>query len=227
VKGVQTTGKVLGKFLKTILGGAAKVMEVIAQQTAPNPSQRLFWISPYVSFAPTARSTPQGLAGDLGNFAQTRRHRRTREGGPHMNREGGMDKDPGAAVRVHGIGGSSSADLSYTDATRRRSRTFPVCSCTRANAFAAAQVYYIGRRLAGDAQLLQSALGGAAHARNRVERGESWSARRRQLVRQAVPPPLMPRLACRAGIRAGRGAILIPVLSSSSTGRRRSTTSFC
>jgi len=143
VKGIQGSGGiVVGKFLKTILKGAAKVMEVIAQQTAPSPSQRFFWISPYVSFAPTARSTPGGIAGDLGNFAQPDVIVGLAKEGRHMNSENGMDKIQ-ARRFASTIGGSASADLSYTDADTPSIANLPAMQLHKGlNAFAAAQAYY-------------------------------------------------------------------------------------
>ncbi|MFL5390962.1 MAG: hypothetical protein ACJ79C_19685, partial [Myxococcales bacterium] len=141
VRGVTASG-LLGKALKAILGGAAKVMETIAQQTAPDPAKRLFWISPYVSFAPTARSTPGGALGDLGNFAQPDVIVGLAKEGRHMNAENGMDKIQ-ARRFASTIGGSGSADLSYTDADTPSIGNLPALQLHKGlNAFAAAQVYY-------------------------------------------------------------------------------------
>jgi hypothetical protein len=141
VKGVSASG-LLGKALKAILGGAASVMEAIAQQTAPKPPQRLFWISPYVSFAPTAQSTPGGLTGDLGNFAQPDVLVGLAKEGRHMNSEGGLYKIQ-ARRFASTIGGSGSADLSYTDADTPSIANLSALQLHKGlNAFAAAQVYY-------------------------------------------------------------------------------------
>jgi hypothetical protein len=139
VKGVQAGG-LLGPVLKLILAGTAKAMEVVAEQTAPIPAQRLFWISPYVSFAPQARSTPGGLTGDLGNFAQPDVVVGLAKEGLHMNREGGLDKIQ-ARRFASGIGGPGAADLSYTDADTPSIGGLPFLH-KGLNAFAAAQVYY-------------------------------------------------------------------------------------
>jgi Putative Flp pilus-assembly TadE/G-like len=141
VKGIQASGA-MGKLLKLILGGAAKVMEVIAEQTAPSPSQRFFWISPYVSFAPQARSTPEGVFGNLGNFAQPDVIVGLAKEGRHMNSENGMDKIQ-ARKFASTIGGSASADLSYTDADTPSIANIPAMQLHKGlNAFAAAQAYY-------------------------------------------------------------------------------------
>jgi hypothetical protein len=141
VKGISASG-LLGQALRAVLGGAAQVMQTIAQQTAPNPEKRLFWISPYVSFAPTARSTPGGALGDLGNFAQPDVIVGLAKEGRHMNAENGMDKIQ-ARRFASTIGGSGSADLSYTDADTPSIGNLAVLQLHKGlNAFAAAQVYY-------------------------------------------------------------------------------------
>jgi hypothetical protein len=140
VKGVQASGP-LGPAIRLILRGTAAAMETIARdESAPEPPNRPFWISPYVSFAPQARSTPGGLIGDLGNFAQPDVVVGLAKEGIDMNREGGMDKLQ-ARRFASSIGGSGSADLSYTNADWPSIKGISPLH-KGLNAFAAAQVYY-------------------------------------------------------------------------------------
>jgi hypothetical protein len=61
-------------WLKALLPGLAQVRQQMSaglRQYAPDPPQRMFWMAPYVSFAPEARGRPApGPAAPLGNFAQ-------------------------------------------------------------------------------------------------------------------------------------------------------------
>jgi putative Flp pilus-assembly TadE/G-like protein len=61
-------------WLKPLLPGIGRVREEMSnalRQYAPEPAQRMFWMSPYVSFAPEARGKPTpGPSAPLGNFAQ-------------------------------------------------------------------------------------------------------------------------------------------------------------
>jgi len=61
-------------WLKTILPGVGRVRDAMSdalQQYAPSPAQRLFWMSPYVYFAPEAKAKPSpGPGAALGNFGQ-------------------------------------------------------------------------------------------------------------------------------------------------------------
>src|SRR6266852_5171739 len=66
----QKRGGLLGRILGYILRGVLSGVSRAAARTRPNPNVRLFWLSPYVSFAPQARSRPGGALGQLGNFAQ-------------------------------------------------------------------------------------------------------------------------------------------------------------
>src|SRR2546423_4975494 len=62
------------RWLKHLLPGIGRVRDEMSralQPYAPEPAQRPFWMSPYVSFAPQARGTPApGPVASLGNFAQ-------------------------------------------------------------------------------------------------------------------------------------------------------------
>ena len=66
----ERKGGLLGRILGYILRGVLSGMERAAARTRPTPDARLFWLSPYVSFAPQARSRPGGALGQPGNFAQ-------------------------------------------------------------------------------------------------------------------------------------------------------------
>jgi hypothetical protein len=62
----RATG-LLGEVIARLTGGDPQIG---GGRTAPVPAERPFWLSPYVSFAPQARSAPGGITGLLGNFAQ-------------------------------------------------------------------------------------------------------------------------------------------------------------
>ena len=61
-------------WLKQVLPGVSHVRQAMSyavEQSAPVPAQRMFWMSPYVFFAPEARVKPGvGPAAPLGNFGQ-------------------------------------------------------------------------------------------------------------------------------------------------------------
>ena len=130
-------GKALGKILGDALG---EVMDQLARDTAPTPDLRPFWISPYVSFAPQARSTPDGAFGPLGNFAQPDVIVGLAKEGRSMNRENGADKTYSRRFASQ-IGGTGSADLGHTKADWPKPAGLDVLH-EGLNAFAAAQVYY-------------------------------------------------------------------------------------
>jgi hypothetical protein len=134
-------GGLLGDALGEILGGAlGDVMDQLASDTAPSPELRPFWISPYVSFAPKARSTPGGIAGDLGNFAQPDVIVGLAKEGRYMNREYGADKTYSRTFASH-IGGASKVDLGHTKPDWPKIGDLDLLH-EGLNAFAAAQVYY-------------------------------------------------------------------------------------
>ncbi|TMB13373.1 MAG: hypothetical protein E6J65_25315 [Deltaproteobacteria bacterium] len=62
------------RWLRRILPGIGHVRDAMSealQRYAPSPGQRMFWMSPYVYFAPQARARPgPGPGAELGNFAQ-------------------------------------------------------------------------------------------------------------------------------------------------------------
>ena len=131
----------LGRILGYVLRGVLSSMARAAARTRPAPDPRLFWLSPYVSFAPQARSRPGGAFGKLGNFAQ-----------PDVlvglvRRATDYDAQPGAGHifgRRFGIdlgaAGSGSTDFSY-GASAARTGSVAVLP-EGLTAFAAAQVYY-------------------------------------------------------------------------------------
>jgi len=143
---VLDLGGLLGDALSPLLGPLLEQIAEIADNTTPTPDLRPFWISPYVSFAPQARSTPGGLLGDLGNFAQPDVLVGLAKEGRSMNRENGADKTYSRKF-ASGIGSAkgapASADLGYTDADWPKLSEIPQLQLHKGlNAFAAAQVYY-------------------------------------------------------------------------------------
>jgi hypothetical protein len=133
-------GKALEKMLGTTIG---TVMDQLAKAFAPSPDLRAFWISPYVSFAPQARSTPGGATGDLGNFAQPDVIVGLAKEGRSMNRENGAAKTYSRkfASGIGGKGTTAAADLGYTKEDWPTIQGLPLLH-EGLNAFAAAQVYY-------------------------------------------------------------------------------------
>ena len=138
---VLDEGGLLGDALGEILGGGiGEVMDELAKSTAPGPDLRPFWISPYVSFAPQARSTPGGITGELGNFAQPDVIVGLAKEGRSMNRENGADKTYSRSFASR-IGGPGKADLGHTKADWPKISGLELLH-EGLNAFAAAQVYY-------------------------------------------------------------------------------------
>ena len=139
----QSRGGLLGRILGAILQGVLSSIARAAARTRPSPDVRLFWLSPYVSFAPQARSRPGGAAGPLGNFAQ-----------PDVlvglaRRAGDHDREPGArsvfggrfAMDMRGAG-AGSTDFSFAGGgAQGRAAGLPLLP-EGFTAFAAAQAYY-------------------------------------------------------------------------------------
>jgi len=135
----DSKGGLLGRILGYILRGVLSVITRAAFRTRPMPDVRLFWLSPYVSFAPQARSRPGGALGELGNFAQ-----------PDVlvglvRRASDHDREPGALKyfgRRFGMdmrgAGAGSTDFSFASNSERALPLLP----EGLTAFAAAQVYY-------------------------------------------------------------------------------------
>jgi len=135
----ERKGGLLGRILGYILRGVLSGMERAAARTRPTPDARLFWLSPYVSFAPQARSRPGGALGQPGNFAQ-----------PDVlvglvRRASDHDREPGARKyfgRRFGMdmrgAGAGSTDFSFASGAPPALPLLP----EGLTAFAAAQAYY-------------------------------------------------------------------------------------
>ena len=131
-------------WLKTILPGVGRVRDAMSdalQQYAPSPAQRLFWMSPYVYFAPQARSRPGGLAGDLGNFAQPDVVVGLAYAARDYNRENGSRLFGRRFGMNMGAASTGKTDFSYTPQDSPRVAGLPLLR-EGLNAFSAAQAYY-------------------------------------------------------------------------------------
>jgi hypothetical protein len=137
----ESKSGLLGRILGDILRGVLSGMRRAAARTRPMPDARLFWLSPYVSFAPQARSRPGGPLGPLGNFAQpdvlVGLVRRSRD----------FDAEPGARTifgRRFGIdlGAAGSGSTDFSPAASAGARAGLALLPDGLTAFAAAQVYY-------------------------------------------------------------------------------------
>jgi len=138
--GAKQSG-LFGRILNIVLGSVLSGMSRAAAKTKPVPDVRLFWMSPYVSFSPQARSRPgSGFAG-LGNFAQpdvvvglarSARDYNREKGTQFFGRRFGM--------RMRGAG-NGETDLSYTSQDAPRLGRLAALH-DGLNAFAAAQAYY-------------------------------------------------------------------------------------
>ena len=135
-------GKVL-VFLIPPLKAALKAAQAAANKTKPNPDTRLFWLSPYVYFAPRAGVKPGfGPTGALGNFAQPDVVIGLAKEGRDYNAELGAGKYFGRKFSFNGRGaGRGAVDFSYTTRDWPKVAGLPALH-KGLNAFAAAQVYY-------------------------------------------------------------------------------------
>ncbi len=138
----ESKGGLLGRILGYILRGVLSGISRAAARTRPTPDIRLFWLSPYVSFAPQARSRPGGALGQLGNFAQpdvlVGLVRRARD----YDREPGARKYFGRRFGMDmGGAGAGSTDFSYAAGGAPRTAGLPLLP-EGLTAFAAAQAYY-------------------------------------------------------------------------------------
>jgi hypothetical protein len=137
-------------WLKPILPGIAAVREVMSaalQESAPMPAQRMFWLSPYVSFAPQARARPEpGPAGKPGNFGQPDVVVGLALPARDFNAEPGASGLFGRRFTWNGHrAGSAATDFRFTDADGPRIPGLPPgLQVLRPglNAFSAAQAYY-------------------------------------------------------------------------------------
>jgi hypothetical protein len=144
---VWNPGGVWGKILsiiglKTVLSG----LQQAANATLPSPDTRFFFMSPYVSFAPRARSTPTAGLGDLGNFAQPDVLVGLAKERADLNREAGSSVFARRFTwNGGGAAGTGTVDFNYTGADAPAIPGVPgglQLMHTGLNAFAAAQVYY-------------------------------------------------------------------------------------
>lgn len=129
-----------------VLPGFLDALAQAENGALPVPASRPFFMSPYVSFAPKARSTPGiGPAGELGNFAQPDVLVGLAKEGRDYNEEAGA-KVYGKKFSWTGrnAAGTGTIDFDYTDAD------WPKITASNSlqifhkglNAFAAAQAYY-------------------------------------------------------------------------------------
>jgi hypothetical protein len=144
---VWKPGKVAKWALDLVgLGELLGALDTAAQATLPDPDYRAFFMSPYVSFAPKARSTPQFGTGDLGNFAQPDVLVGLAKERADINRDSSA-QTYGRKFTWNGGGsaGMGSVDFNYTGADAPVIPGVPgglQLLHTGWNAFAAAQVYY-------------------------------------------------------------------------------------
>jgi hypothetical protein len=134
-------------WLRPILPGVGAVRDAMSaalRRSAPVPSQRVFWMAPYVSFAPRARGAPApGPAAPLGNFAQPDVVVGLSLPAKELNADAGVTRK---RFSWNGRGaGTASADFRFTDADGPRIPGLPQqLQALRPglNAIAAAQAYY-------------------------------------------------------------------------------------
>jgi hypothetical protein len=134
-------GGVIGHIVNLILAGVLSAMSRAAARTRPQPDARLFWMSPYVFFAPQARARPGGAAAELGNFGQPDVVVGLAYAARDYNRERGERLFGRRFQMSMGAAGSGKTDFSYAerDAPRIGELAF---FHEGMNAFAAAQAYY-------------------------------------------------------------------------------------
>ena len=138
------------KILEKVVPGLGTTMKNIANSLngqKPNPDYRVFFMSPYVYFAPRSHwQAGLGPTGALGNFAQPDVVSGLALEGRYMNREQGAAKYYGRRFAWNGGGaGSGSVDFSYTNADWPQVTGMPrnlQVLHKGLNAFSAAQVYY-------------------------------------------------------------------------------------
>jgi hypothetical protein len=137
-------------IINLVIPGFSAVLRAVersARQTLPDPSTRPFFMSPYVYFAPKAKSSPgAGPFGAPGNFAQPDVLVGLAYQGRDYNRELGAAKYFGRKFSWNGRGaGRGSVDFSYTSKDWPRISGMPgnlQVLHKGLNAFSAAQVYY-------------------------------------------------------------------------------------
>ena len=143
-------GKLLGKAIAKLIPGFNKALDGIEKgfkNTAPKPDYRAFLMSPYVFFAPHAKSAPGlGPAGAPGNFAQPDVITGLALEGRDFNREPGASTIHGRRFSWNGRGaGRGAVDFRYgaTDWPQIPGLPKNLQVLHKGfNAFSAAQVYY-------------------------------------------------------------------------------------
>jgi putative Flp pilus-assembly TadE/G-like protein len=134
-------GGVLGRILDALLKGILSGIDRAVARTKPQPDARLFWMSPYVSFAPQARSRPGGVAGELGNFAQPDVVVGLARAARDYNRDTGSRLFGRRFEMSMRSAGTGKTDFSYTTGDAPRIAGLPLLH-EGLNAVAAAQAYY-------------------------------------------------------------------------------------
>jgi hypothetical protein len=137
-------------WLKPLFPGIGYVrdqMSAALQKYAPVPAQRMFWMSPYVYFAPQARGKPgTGPTAPLGNFAQPDVVAGVALRARDFNAERGASELHGRRFSWKGRhAGSAATDFRFTDTDGPDVPGLPrgLQPLHRGlNAFAAAQAYY-------------------------------------------------------------------------------------
>jgi hypothetical protein len=138
-----TAGKVV---INAVVPGLLQALSEAEGSAAPKPDVRPFFLSPYVSFAARARSTPRpGPTGELGNFGQP-------DVLVGLAKEGrDMNADPGATATARKFTwtgqnavGTGTVDFRYgkADWPKAIGKADLQLLHEGLNAFAAAQVYY-------------------------------------------------------------------------------------
>ncbi|HYZ90357.1 MAG TPA: pilus assembly protein TadG-related protein [Myxococcales bacterium] len=134
-------GGIIGRIVNLVLAGVLSAMSRAAARTKPQPDARLFWMSPYVSFAPQARSRPGGVATELGNFGQPDVVVGLAYAARDYNREAGSRVFGRRFGMSMGAAGTGATDFSYTAQDAPRIGGLALLH-DGLNAFAAAQAYY-------------------------------------------------------------------------------------
>jgi hypothetical protein len=143
---VWDPGVVESSVIGIVLPGFVDALSKASGAALPVPAQRAFFMSPYVSFAPKARSTPAaGPTGDLGNFAQPDVLVGLAKEGLDYNQEAGA-KVYGKKFSWtgHNAAGTGTVDFDYTEADWPQIVGSGDLQLFHKglNAFAAAQAYY-------------------------------------------------------------------------------------
>jgi Putative Flp pilus-assembly TadE/G-like len=143
---VWDPGVVESSVIGIVLPGFVDALSKASGAALPVPAQRAFFMSPYVSFAPKARSTPAaGPTGDLGNFAQPDVLVGLAKEGLDYNQEAGANVyGKRFSWTGHNAAGTGTVDFDYTDADWPQIVGSGDLQLFHKglNAFAAAQAYY-------------------------------------------------------------------------------------